>query len=59
MTGRGGTSFAPVMEFLDEHRDYDGTIRPWAKEGGGAPVVLLQGGRLSSIAALTDGRLVH
>jgi predicted metal-dependent peptidase len=24
--GRGGTSFAPVMQFLDEHRDYDGAI---------------------------------
>jgi len=24
--GRGGTSFAPVMTFLDEHRDYDGAI---------------------------------
>jgi predicted metal-dependent peptidase len=24
--GRGGTSFAPVMAFLDEHRDYDGAI---------------------------------
>jgi predicted metal-dependent peptidase len=24
--GRGGTSFVPVMQFLDEHRDYDGAI---------------------------------
>jgi predicted metal-dependent peptidase len=24
--GRGGTSFAPVMGYLDEHRDYDGAI---------------------------------
>jgi predicted metal-dependent peptidase len=24
--GRGGTSFAPVIEFLDEHRQYDGAI---------------------------------
>lgn len=24
--GRGGTSFAPVMAFLDSHRDYDGAI---------------------------------
>ncbi len=26
VAGRGGTSFAPVIEFLDEHRDYDGAI---------------------------------
>jgi predicted metal-dependent peptidase len=26
VAGRGGTSFAPVMRFLDEHRDYDGAI---------------------------------
>lgn len=26
VTGRGGTSFTPVMRFLDEHRDYDGAI---------------------------------
>ena len=26
VAGRGGTSFAPVMEFLDEHREYDGAI---------------------------------
>jgi predicted metal-dependent peptidase len=25
-TGRGGTSFAPVIAFLDEHRGYDGAI---------------------------------
>jgi hypothetical protein len=24
--GRGGTSFEPVMDYLDEHRDYDGAI---------------------------------
>ena len=24
--GRGGTSFAPVIAFLDKHRDYDGAI---------------------------------
>jgi hypothetical protein len=24
--GRGGTSFAPVMHYLDTHRDYDGLI---------------------------------
>jgi predicted metal-dependent peptidase len=24
--GRGGTSFAPVIAFLDQHRDYDGAI---------------------------------
>ncbi len=24
--GRGGTSFVPVMEYLDEHRDYDGAV---------------------------------
>jgi hypothetical protein len=24
--GRGGTSFAPVIAFLDEHREYDGAI---------------------------------
>lgn len=26
VAGRGGTSFAPVIEFLDEHRGYDGAI---------------------------------
>jgi predicted metal-dependent peptidase len=26
VAGRGGTSFAPVMRFLDEHREYDGAI---------------------------------
>jgi predicted metal-dependent peptidase len=26
VTGRGGTSFTPVMEWLNEHRDYDGAI---------------------------------
>ena len=26
VTGRGGTSFAPVIAFLDKHRDYDGAI---------------------------------
>jgi predicted metal-dependent peptidase len=26
VSGRGGTSFAPVMRFLDEHREYDGAI---------------------------------
>jgi predicted metal-dependent peptidase len=26
VAGRGGTSFAPVMRFLDEHRDFDGAI---------------------------------
>src|SRR5262249_20588386 len=26
VTGRGGTSFAPVITFLDEHRGYDGAI---------------------------------
>jgi predicted metal-dependent peptidase len=26
VAGRGGTSFAPVMRFLDEHRAYDGAI---------------------------------
>jgi predicted metal-dependent peptidase len=26
VAGRGGTSFAPVMRFLEEHRDYDGVI---------------------------------
>jgi predicted metal-dependent peptidase len=25
-TGRGGTSFAPVIEFIDAHREYDGVI---------------------------------
>jgi predicted metal-dependent peptidase len=24
--GRGGTSFDPVIQFLDGHRDYDGAI---------------------------------
>ncbi|PON19138.1 hypothetical protein C2W62_04270 [Candidatus Entotheonella serta] len=24
--GRGGTNFSPVMDFIDEHRDYDGLI---------------------------------
>jgi predicted metal-dependent peptidase len=24
--GRGGTSFTPVMQYLDAHRDYDGLI---------------------------------
>jgi predicted metal-dependent peptidase len=26
LTGRGGTNFAPVLAYLDEHRDYDGLI---------------------------------
>ena len=26
LTGRGGTDFAPVLAYLDEHRDYDGLI---------------------------------
>jgi predicted metal-dependent peptidase len=26
VAGRGGTSFAPVIKFLDEHREYDGAI---------------------------------
>jgi len=26
VTGRGGTSFARVIDFLDKHRDYDGAI---------------------------------
>ncbi len=26
VTGRGGTSFDPVMQYLDEHREYDGAI---------------------------------
>lgn len=26
LTGRGGTSFDPVLAYLDEHRDYDGLI---------------------------------
>lgn len=26
VTGRGGTSFDPVLTYLDEHRDYDGLI---------------------------------
>ena len=26
LTGRGGTSFGPVLAYLDEHRDYDGLI---------------------------------
>jgi len=26
LTGRGGTSFAPVLAYLDQHRDYDGLI---------------------------------
>lgn len=26
VAGRGGTSFAPVMAYIDEHRDYDGLI---------------------------------
>ncbi|QEF97137.1 hypothetical protein Mal15_11750 [Stieleria maiorica] len=26
VTGRGGTNFAPVMEFIDQHRDYDGLV---------------------------------
>ncbi len=25
-TGRGGTSFAPVIQFIDAHREYDGAI---------------------------------
>ncbi len=26
VTGRGGTSFAPVVAFVDQHREYDGVI---------------------------------
>jgi len=26
VTGRGGTNFKPVMEYIDEHREYDGLI---------------------------------
>jgi len=26
VVGRGGTSFAPVIEYIDEHRNYDGLI---------------------------------
>ena len=26
LTGRGGTNFGPVVEYLEEHRDYDGLI---------------------------------
>ncbi|NEP09595.1 MAG: hypothetical protein F6K14_05065 [Symploca sp. SIO2C1] len=26
LTGRGGTNFAPVVTYIDEHRDYDGLI---------------------------------
>ncbi len=26
VTGRGGTCFAPVLAYIDEHRDYDGLI---------------------------------
>lgn len=26
ITGRGGTSFEPVLRYIDEHRDYDGLI---------------------------------
>ncbi|WP_182867569.1 DUF2201 family putative metallopeptidase [Rhodopirellula sp. JC639] len=26
VTGRGGTNFAPVMEFIDQNRDYDGLV---------------------------------
>jgi predicted metal-dependent peptidase len=26
ITGRGGTSFAPVLAYIDEHPDYDGLI---------------------------------
>ncbi|MEZ4868025.1 MAG: VWA-like domain-containing protein [Caldilineaceae bacterium] len=26
VVGRGGTSFAPLMAYIDEHRDYDGLI---------------------------------
>ncbi|NER22709.1 MAG: hypothetical protein F6J96_18825 [Symploca sp. SIO1C2] len=26
LTGRGGTNFAPVLAYLNEHRDYDGLI---------------------------------
>jgi predicted metal-dependent peptidase len=26
VAGRGGTSFDPVMEFIDAHREYDGAI---------------------------------
>ena len=26
LTGRGGTDFGPVEEYLEEHRDYDGPI---------------------------------
>ncbi len=26
VTGRGGTNFQPVMDYLDQHRDYDGLI---------------------------------
>jgi len=26
LTGRGGTNFAPVLAYLDEHRNYDGLI---------------------------------
>lgn len=24
--GRGGTDFAPVMAYIDEHREYDGLV---------------------------------
>ena len=26
VSGRGGTNFTPVIDFLDAHRDYDGAI---------------------------------
>lgn len=26
VTGRGGTNFQPVLDFIDEHRDYDGLL---------------------------------
>ncbi|NES18310.1 MAG: hypothetical protein F6K41_05115 [Symploca sp. SIO3E6] len=26
LTGRGGTNFAPILAYLDDHRDYDGLI---------------------------------
>jgi predicted metal-dependent peptidase len=54
--GRGGTSFAPVMHYLDAHRDYDGLI---IFTDGCAPVPPQPQNRTTRILWLFNNETTH